>query len=332
MVSERREDCVSNDIAVLVEHMEGVLAEVSFEMLAKGRELATAAGGRLVAVLAGHEVRKLIDELGAADRVALVEHAALAHYTPEAYERAAAEALRALEPRVTLVAYSSMGLDQAAGLSVRLGWPLCAYCKDARLQNGALTAVSQIYGGKMLAEATVSGAHAICAMLPGAAPASAGRAAGAPEVQEVAPPALDALPMRFRRLIQPEAGDVDITRESILISVGRGIQSRDNIPLVEELAQALGGALSASRPIVDQGWLPKTRQVGKSGLSVKPKLYIAVGISGAPEHIEGMREAELIVAINTDPGAPIFNTAHYGVVSDLFDVLPLLTEKIKSRA
>jgi electron transfer flavoprotein alpha subunit len=192
--------------------------------------------------------------------------------------------------------------------------------------------VSQIYGGKMLAEQAVAGARAICAMLPGAASASAGRAARAPEVQVVAAPALDVLPVRFRRLVRPEAGDVDITRESILISVGRGIQSRDNIALVEELAEALGGALCASRPIVDQGWLPKSRQVGKSGLSVKPKLYLAVGISGAPEHIEGMRGAELIVAINTDPAAPIFDSAHYGVVSDLFDVLPLLTERIKSRA
>ncbi|MBI1728807.1 MAG: electron transfer flavoprotein subunit alpha/FixB family protein [Candidatus Rokubacteria bacterium] len=321
-----------NDVAVVLEHMEGVLAEVSFEMLAKGRELARASGGRLVAVLPGHGVRNLVDELGAADVVTLVEHEALAHYTPEAYVRALAAALTALEPRAALVASSSMGLDQAGALSVRLGWPLCAYCRDAHLDGDGLSAVSQIYGGKLLAEAVVQGAHAICAMLPGAAQAAEGRAPGTPAVEMISPPDLVALPVRFKRLIRPEAGDVDITRESVLVSVGRGIQSQDNIPLLEELAHALGGALSASRPIVDQGWLPKTRQVGKSGLSVKPKLYVAVGISGAPEHIEGMRGAELILAINTDPGAPIFDVAHYGVVSDLFDVLPLLTEKIKSRA
>jgi len=323
---------VSNDVAVVVEQLEGTLAEVSFEMLAKGRELATASGGRLVAVLAGHEVRPLAAELGAADAVAVIEHEALAHYTPEASERAVAEALRALEPRVALVASTSMGLDQAGGLSVALGWPLCAYCTDVRLDEGRLVAVSRIYGGKLVAEAQVDGDRAICAMLPGVAAAAAGRVSGSPALQEIAAPALDSLRVRFRRLIQPESGDVDITRESILVSVGRGIQSQDNIPVVEALAQALGGALSASRPIVDQGWLPKTRQVGKSGMSVKPKLYVAVGISGAPEHIEGMRGAELIVAINTDPNAPIFGVAHFGVVSDLFDVLPLLTEKVKSRA
>lgn len=323
---------MSNDVAVVVEHLEGVIAEVSFEMLAKGRELATASGGRLVAVLAGHDVKTLVPALGAADAVAIVEHQALAHYTPEAYERAAAAALAALLPRVALVASSSMGLDQAAGLSVTLGWPLCAYCTDVRADGDDLVVASRIYGGKLIAEARVDGRHAVCAILPGAAPAAAGRRSGAPALEEVPAPALGAPRVRFKRLIQPEAGDVDIARESILVSVGRGVQSRDNLPVVEALAQALGGALSASRPIVDQGWLPKTRQVGKSGMSVKPKLYVAIGISGAPEHVEGMRGAELIVAINSDPNAPIFDVAHYGVVSDLFDVVPLLTEKIKSKA
>jgi electron transfer flavoprotein alpha subunit len=225
-----------------------------------------------------------------------------------------------------------MGLDQAGGLSVALGWPLCAYCRDVRLEDGTLTAVSQIYGGKLMAEALVEGEHAICALLPGSAQSGAGRVPGSPAVEALPAPDLGTPRIRFKRLIQPEAGDVDITRQPVLVSVGRGIQSQDNLPLAEELARALGGALSASRPIVDQGWLPKTRQVGKSGLAVKPKLYLALGISGAPEHIEGMRGAELIVAINTDPGAPIFDVAHYGVVADLFDVLPPLTEKITSKA
>lgn len=322
---------MGTDVVVVIEQLEGTLAEVSFEMLAKGRELAAAAGGRLVAVLPGHDVAKLAGELGAADRVVLVEHDALAHYTPEAYERALAEALRAIQPRVALIGSSSIGLDQAAGLSVILGWPLCAYCRDVALEDGRLIAWSQIYGGKLLAEAQAESAPVVCAMLPGAAPAAEGRKGGSPPIERIRP-VLEGLRTRFKRLIPPESGDVDITRESVLVSVGRGIQSQDNLALVQELAEALGGTVSASRPIVDQGWLPKTRQVGKSGLSVKPKLYLAVGISGAPEHIEGMRDAELIVAINTDPNAPIFNVAHYGMVSDLFDVLPLLTEKVKSRA
>ena len=129
-----------------------------------------------------------------------------------------------------------------------------------------------------------------------------------------------------------EGGDVDITKADILISVGRGIGDGDDIEMVDELAEALGGAVSASRPVVDAGWLPKSRQVGKSGQTVKPKLYLAVGISGAPEHLEGMRDADLIVAINQDAAAPIFSIADYGVVGDLFDVIPELTERVKERA
>ena len=126
----------------------------------------------------------------------------------------------------------------------------------------------------------------------------------------------------------PEGGDVDITQQDILVGVGRGIQSEDNLPMVEELAAKLGGAVASSRPIVDNKWLPKTRQVGKSGLKVKPKAYLMLGISGAPEHIEGMKDADLIIAVNSDETAPIFEVAHYGTTEDLFDIVPALTEKL----
>jgi electron transfer flavoprotein alpha subunit len=138
--------------------------------------------------------------------------------------------------------------------------------------------------------------------------------------------------MTFKQMIRPEAGGIDITKEEILVSVGRGIESQENIELVEELATAIGGTISASRPIIDSGWLPKVRQVGKSGVTVKPKLYLAIGISGAPEHLQGMKDAEFIVAVNSDPNAPIFGVAHYGVCGDLFDVVPALTECAKANA
>jgi electron transfer flavoprotein alpha subunit len=143
-----------------------------------------------------------------------------------------------------------------------------------------------------------------------------------------APPGLDDLRTTFLRMIAPEAGDVDITAADVLVSVGRGIGSQDNLELVQELADALGAPLASSRPITDQGWLPKTRQVGKSGLKVKPRVYLAFGISGAPEHLEGMRDAELIIACNTDEQAPIFDIAHYGSTVDLFDLVPALAEKL----
>ncbi|MBI2159198.1 MAG: electron transfer flavoprotein subunit alpha/FixB family protein [Candidatus Rokubacteria bacterium] len=323
---------MSQDVAVVIEHLGGKIADIVFEMLGTGRELATSTGGKLLAVAAGQGLAPLAKELGAADAVLLCQGAGLEPYTPDAHQQALAAVLTARAPRITLVGNTSIGMDLGAGLAAALGWPLVAYCRGARLEGGTLVATSQIYGGKLLAEAAVAGEHAIVSMLAGSSPAEAGRAAGASAVEEIAVPAGGPRRVRFRRLIQPAAGDVDITREGVLVSVGRGLQSKDNLPVVEELARALGGTVSASRPIVDQGWLPKTRQVGKSGMTVKPKLYVAVGISGAPEHLEGMRGAELIVAVNTDANAPIFTVAHYGVVGDLFDVLPPLTEKIKASA
>ena len=135
--------------------------------------------------------------------------------------------------------------------------------------------------------------------------------------------------MSLRQVVEAEGGDLDIAAADMLVSVGRGIESQDNMEIVLELADALGVPLSASRPVVDAGWLPKTRQVGQSGLKVKPRVYLALGISGAPEHLEGMRNAELIIACNTDPGAPIFGVAHYGTTVDLFDLVPELVDKIR---
>jgi electron transfer flavoprotein alpha subunit len=137
--------------------------------------------------------------------------------------------------------------------------------------------------------------------------------------------------VRLKRYIDPEPGDVDLTKQDVLVAVGRGIQSRDNVGLAEELAEALGGAVCGSRPVIDQGWLPLSRQVGKSGLTVKPRLYVALGISGAPEHIEGMKDSATIVAVNSDPHAPIFNVAHYGIVGDVLETLPALTAAVDAR-
>jgi electron transfer flavoprotein alpha subunit len=178
----------------------------------------------------------------------------------------------------------------------------------------------------------LEGESGIVSVLAGSFPIEAGRKQGAPGVAEVetlaAPAGIENSRLRFAGLIEPEGGDVDITQHEILVAVGRGIQSEENIALAEELAKKLGGAVCSSRPIVDNKWLPKTRQVGKSGLKVKPKIYVMLGISGAPEHMEGMKDAELIIAINTDESAPIFEHAHYGTTEDLFDVVPALTEKL----
>lgn len=323
---------MSNDIFVVVEHLKGRIADISFEMLGKGRDIADAFGGKLYAVLIGSQCTGLAEELGKADAVLCMMDPRLADFNPTAYKHALGELVRERAPRLVMVGNTSMGMDLAAGVSALLNVPLIAYCNNLRVEEGKLIATAQIYGGKLLAEAEATGDQMIVSVLAGSFSADTGKTVKSAPVEEVKPPLSinGGAGVHFKQLIEPEAADVDITKQDILVSVGRGIQSADNLEVVEELANALGGAVSASRPIVDNGWLPKARQVGKSGSTVKPKLYFAVGISGAPEHLEGMRDASLIIAINSDPKAPIFDVADYGIAADLFDVVPALTERIKS--
>jgi electron transfer flavoprotein alpha subunit len=218
-------------------------------------------------------------------------------------------------------------MDVAGALSGRTGRPLVAYCKELSFEGDKTVVTSQVYGGKLNAEVEVDGPAIVSVIAGSFAPAAPG---WSPQIEDVAAPDLSGLHTEFLARVEPEAADVDITAEEMLVSVGRGIGGEENIELAQELAEALGATVSASRPVTDAGWLPKTRQVGKSGRKVKPKLYIACGISGAPEHLEGMSDAELIIAINTDEKAPIFDVAHYGTTADLFDVLPALTEELQA--
>ncbi len=318
-----------HDIFVVAEHLEGKLNDVTFEMLGKARATARALGGRVVAVLLGDGVTSLAEQLGAADQVLYVEDATLHHFVPELAEQVLKKLLHDEKPALTMVANTSMGMDLAAALSVALDWPLIAYCSNVQMVDGKVVATSQLYGGKIAVEAVSERNHTLVSILAGVFPASEGRAARPATIQAVpSGVATNGRHMRFKGLTVPEVGDVDITREPLIVSVGRGIGSKDNIEIVEELANNLGAALAASRPIIDSGWLSKQRQVGKSGLTVKPKLYMAVGISGAPEHLQGMKDAELIIAINSDAGAPIFEVADYGIVGDLFDIVPALSGRI----
>lgn len=316
---------MSQDIFVVAEHLKGEIADVTYELLGKAKALSS--GGQVVCVLLGSGMREATGKLGAADKVIYAEHEQLANFNPESYSAALSEIIGQHKPNLTLIANTSMGMDLAAALSAKQNLPLVAYAVDVAIEEGNVVATSQLYGGKMNTESVLEGDSVIVSILAGSFSSDAGKLDGTPQVEKVTPE-LGAGKVRFVELVEPEAGDVDITQQDILVSVGRGIQSADNLEMIEELAKALGGAVSASRPIVDSKWLPKTRQVGKSGLKVKPKLYLALGISGAPEHIEGMKDAELIIAINTDETAPIFEYAHYGTTEDLFDIVPALTARL----
>ena len=318
---------MSGNVLVLAEHEGKQISEGTYELLGAARSLAAALGGTAEVALFGP--RDLAAQLGGADMVVSVDHPALAEYLPEAYEQALLAVLAERSPRLVLMSTATPGLDLGAALAVRWQAPLAAYVTKLEAADGAIVATAAILGGKVLAELELTGEKAIATVIGGALPVTAGQAAGTPEVVDIAPPAgLDQLRMSLLEVTEPQAGDVDITTADLLVSVGRGIESQDNLELVAELGDVLGVPLSASRPVVDAGWLPKTRQVGKSGLKVKPKAYLAFGISGAPEHLEGMRGADLIIACNTDPGAPIFDVAHYGTTVDLFDLVPALTEKL----
>ena len=313
---------MSNDVMIITDHLDGKFSDVSFEMVGKAKELAEAWGGQAVAVVVGSGISS--DVFGS-DSTIQIDDAALSQFNPEAYGKVIEALVKEKSPRLVMFGWTATGMDLAAWLSARLGKPCVAYVKNLSAEGGALIASAQVYGGKMSADVALDGDMSIVAVLAGSFTVEAGQGSTA-ATKISSPVSVDGLKIKFVEAIKPAAGDVDITAQTKLVSIGRGIGSKDNVELAEELAKKLGATVSSSRPVVDAGWLPRTRQVGKSGLKVKPKLYLMLGISGAPEHLEGMKSAELIIAINTDKKAPIFNVAHYGATADLFEVAEAMVE------
>ena len=314
-----------SDVFVVTEHLKGTPTETSFELVSMARQIVAQVGGEVVAGVVGSGVADVAGQLGGADRVVVIDDPAYEFFSPDGHAAVFASLIG--DSSVVLVPYTSMGMDVASALSSSAGIPLVSFCTAVGAEGG-LGATCQLYAGKIEADVEVDGDRAIFAVLAGSSSADGGRTGGAGVVEQVDNPVAD-LRTRCLGLAEPDGGDVDITAEDILVVVGRGIQSEDNMAEVQELADVLGGALAASRPIIDQGWLPKTRQVGKSGLTVKPSVYLALGVSGAPEHIEGMKDAGTIIAINTDPQAPIFGVAHYGWEGDIFDIVPELIDALE---
>jgi len=317
---------MNKDIYVVIEHIQNTVSDISYIMLAAARELTGTTGGNVVGVLLGSEAKGLANSL-AADQVLYGDDPALAEFTSDAYQKALAVVITENEPRAVLFGSTTIGADVAGSLAVQLDIPIVSSCIS--FSNGKV--VSQICGGKIMAESELADTTTFVTMIPGGYKAEQGQSDDPPEVSSIKISLAD-LKVTLKKFIEPEVGDVDIANESVLISVGRGIQTEDNIELAEELAELLGGVVCASRPIVDQGWLPISRMVGKSGQKVKPKLYLALGVSGAPEHVEGMADSEMVVAINIDPGAPIFDVAKYGAQVDLFDLIDYLIEAVEEVA
>lgn len=313
-------------IMVIAETLDGGLSDSAREMIAHARTLGTALGAEVTALAFGPAARAALSSVGV-DEAVLVEGADAAEYNPEAFESAAFDAVQSRSPVLVLLASTTLGMDVGTGLAARLDLPMAAYVTALEPDTDHFNVQSQVYAGRLTADIELP-FGAIATVIPGAFPADG--AAGSPG-RTTEQPAASAPHMVLRRVLPAESGgDVDITRSDVLVSVGRGIQDKDNIELAEEFAQAVGGVVSCTRPVVDAGWLPRARQVGKSGQTVKPKLYLALGISGAPEHLQGMKDAETIIAVNTDPGAPIFEAATYGATVDILDLLPELTELLQA--
>jgi electron transfer flavoprotein alpha subunit len=319
------------EIIVLAEHRRGELRDVTWEMLTKGRQLGESLGAEIGVALLGKGVGQLAEALKPkAHRVLVIEDHRLEAYNSETYEKVLSQLITEREPILTLIGHTAMGMDFAPSLAAHLKMPLATDCIGIDGTGESLSLTRQLYGGKV--NATVSflkkGPYMVT-VRSGAFPALEKEALPG-EIRELPSPLSDeGLARRFLQFVEAAVGEVDITQADILVSVGRGIKEADNIPMVKELADAIGGTLSCSRPVVDKKWLPKDRQVGTSGKTVKPKVYIAIGISGAFQHVAGMKGSGTVIAINKDPKAPIFGVATYGIVADLFKIVPVLREKIK---
>jgi len=306
-------------------------SRLSAETLAAGQQLGTALHLPVSAVVIGtSEAGEFADKK--LDRVYTVDDPLLRAYTPDGYTAALEQLIRLKNPQVVLLPHTYQVRDFAPKLATRFQQVLVSDVVDFRVEGGSVTMVRQLFQGKLNADVKFGGNAPYFASLQAGAfrAESAVPAETAPAVETVTVQ-LDASQIRSRpeEPFREAQRAVDLTAASIIVSVGRGIREKENIPMVEELAKVMGAELAASRPICDNGWLPMERQVGSSGQTVAPKVYLAVGISGAIQHLVGMKGAKTIVAINKDANAPIFEVADYAIVGDLFEVVPALIEEVK---
>ena len=320
------------EIIVIAEHRRGELRDVTWEMLSKGRQLSEAIGGELSVALLGKGVKNLAEALRPkANRVLLMEDDHLEYYNSETYEEALAQLITERKPLLTMVGHTATGMDFAPTLAARLNIPLATDLIGMEAKDETFALTRQIYGGKINAAVSFlkRGPSYMVTIRAGAFPVVDKEPLSGEIISIPSPLTEQALARRFLQFVEAATAEVDITQADILVAVGRGIKDAENIPMMKELADSIGGVLACSRPVVDKKWLPKGCQVGTSGKTVKPKVYIAIGISGAFQHVAGMKGAGTIIAINKDPKAPIFSVAQYGIVADLFKIVPVIKDKIK---
>jgi electron transfer flavoprotein alpha subunit len=319
-----------NGILVFIEHRQGAINKTSFEAVAAAQQLGAGLGQEVSAVVLGADAGVAREVVGyKLSRVISVENPLLADYTSDAYADALEQVVRARDPQYVLLPHTYLVRDYAPKLAARFGKGLVSDCIRMKAEDGLVTFTRRIFLGKMDADVVAKGGPPVFATFQSGAYRGdqAERGEGA-EVESL-PVEVGEVRMRPEAPFQKVKQAVDLSKADVIVAIGRGIKSRENIALAEKLADALGGDIAASRPICDAGWLPIDRQIGSSGQTVAPKLYVALGISGAIQHLVGMKNSSTIVAVNKDPEAPIFDIADYGIVGDLFEVVPALTEEIR---
>ncbi len=320
----------SGDVLIVAEHLEGRLAPSTLELVSAARDLAAQSGGVARAALLGQAAKSLADSLAAYGiEVRLLDDAALMEYSGDGYRLAVGGLVESMRPRILLVAHTSQGVDFAPSLAGAMDLALVTNAIRVRMEGDRLVATRRLMNEKIQADVELASDRTIVVTLrPGSVKAAQRSAGGTVIPTRVS---LDPATIRtkFISLDRPTVQDIDLGSADVIVSAGRGIQKKENLLLIEEFAKAVGGVVGASRPLTDMDWLPKTRQIGQSGKTVRPKLYVACGISGAMQHVAGMKDAGLIVAINTDPTAPIFEVAHVGFVADVLKLLPATLKELK---
>jgi len=314
------------DVLAVAEHRRGDLRDVSYEAITAGRELADEAGGDLhVAVVSG-DVDEFADRLNreGVDRIHTVDYGE--EFNHDVYVQAMTQLYDAVDADYLLAPNSVNGLDYVPAAANALDLPVVTDVIDIDAGGDALVATREMYGSKVETTTELDAGRAAITVRGGEWPTAEGNGDAAVEAfdADIDESAVRSTVTGFE---EASGGDVDISEADVLVSVGRGIEEEENLDLIFDLADAMDATVSSSRPIVDNDWLPANRQVGQSGKVVTPDVYLAIGISGAVQHVAGMKGSDTIIAINTDPNAPIFDLADYGIVDDLFDVVPALIEE-----
>jgi electron transfer flavoprotein alpha subunit len=318
-------------VLAILEQRGGKWNRVSFEALAAAEKVSQALGVPVAAVVLGSTVEPLAREAAgyAAEKIFSVDHPLLADYTADGFTAALEQIIQSVQPEAVVFPHTYQVRDYGPKLATRFGKAFVSDVVDVKTGNGGLLLVRQLFQGKLSADVKVTGQPQFISVQAGAFRAGQPSGGDRPIEQFVIQLEPEQIRGKPEEPFREAQRSVDLSAAEVIVSVGRGIKEKENLPVVEDLADALGAELAASRPICDNGWLPMERQVGSSGQTVAPKIYFAVGISGAIQHLVGMKGSKTIVAINKDENAPIFESADYGVVGDLFEIVPALAEEIR---